>query len=119
LALKALVWVGSSEKDLLKLPEDVVETFMYGLDVAQKGGKYEHSKPLKGFAGAGVIELIDSDAAGTYRVMYTIQMAHVIFVLHAFQKKSKHGIETPKKDIDLVKSRLKRAQQIYKESFKS
>jgi phage-related protein len=64
-----------------------------------------------------VIELIDSDGSGTYRAVYTVKMPNAIFVLHVFQKKSKHGIATPKQDIDLIKGRLKRAQEIYKEKY--
>ena len=117
-ALKILYYVGSSEKDLKELPEDTIDAFVYGLSIAQKGGKSPKGKVLQGFGGADVIELIDRDADGTYRAVYTVRMSEVIFVLHVFQKKSKHGIATPKQDIDLIKSRLKRAQEIYKESFK-
>jgi len=116
--LKILYYVGSSEKDLKKLPEDTIDAFVYGLSIAQKGGKAPKAKVLQGFGGADVIELIDRDADGTYHAVYTIRMPEVIFVLHVFQKKSKHGIATPKQDIDLIKSRLKRAQEIYKERFK-
>ena len=116
--MKVLYYVGSSEKDLKKLPEDTIDAFVYGLSIAQKGGKSPKGKVLQGFGGADVIELIDRDADGTYRAVYTVRMPEVIFVLHVFQKKSKQGIATPKQDIDLIKSRLKRAQEIYKESFK-
>ena len=116
--MKILYYVGSSEKDLKKLPEDMIEVFVYGLTIAQKSGKATKAKVLQGFGGADVIELIDRDAEGTYRAVYTVRMPEVIFVLHVFQKKSKHGIATPKQDVDLIKSRLKRAQEIYKESFK-
>jgi phage-related protein len=112
-----LYYVGSSEKDLKKLPEAIIDVFVYGLSVAQKGGKMSKAKILQGFGGADVIELIDRDADGTYRAVYTIKMPEVVFVLHVFQKKSKHGIATPKQDIDLIKSRLKRAQEIYKEEL--
>jgi phage-related protein len=115
--LKILYYVGSSEKDLKKLPEDTIDAFVYGLSLAQKGGKAAKAKVLQGFGGADVIELIDRDADGTYRAVYTVRMPKVIFILHVFQKKSKHGIATPKQDIDLIKSRLKRAQEIYKERF--
>lgn len=90
---------------------------MFGLRLAQAGKKHPKGKPLKGFGGANVIELIDSDGSGTYRAVYTAKMPNTIFVLHVFQKKSKHGIATPKQDIDLIKSRLKRAQEIYKEKY--
>jgi phage-related protein len=116
--LKILCYIGSSEKDLKKLPEDTIDAFVYGLRVAQEGGKSSKGKVLKGFGAADVIELIDKDANETYRAVYTIRMPEVVFVLHVFQKKSKRGIATPKQDTDLIKSRLKRAQEIYKESFK-
>ena len=116
--MKVVYYVGSSEKDLQKLPEDTIDVFVYGLSIAQKGGKSPKGKVLQGFGGADVVELIDKSADGTYRAVYTVRMPEVIFVLHVFQKKSKHGIATPKQDIDLIKSRLKRAQEIYKERFK-
>ena len=117
--MKELFWVGSSKKDLLKLPGEIVDSFGYGLYLAQEGERHEDSKSLKGFGSADVIELIDDDGSGTYRAVYTVKMPEVVFVLHVFQKKSKHGIETQKSDIELVKNRLKLAQQIYKERYKS
>lgn len=114
---KQLLWVGSSEKDLHKFPDEVIDTMIHGLRVAQAGGKAADAKVLKGFGGASVIELIDDDPSGTYRAVYTIKMAKAVFVLHAFQKKSKQGIKTPQRDMDLIEIRLKRAQEIYKELF--
>ncbi|MFZ5954408.1 MAG: type II toxin-antitoxin system RelE/ParE family toxin [Candidatus Dependentiae bacterium] len=115
---KELIWIGSSKKDLQDLPDEVIDSMGYGLYLAQKGQMPEHAKVLKGFGSAGVIEIKDSDAAGTYRVVYTVTMPEVVFVLHAFQKKSKQGIKTPQQDIELIKSRLKLAEEIYKEKFK-
>ena len=115
---KELIWNGSSKKDLSNLPNDIKHTMGYALHCAQMGSRYENSKTLKGFGSADIIEIIDTDSEGTYRVMYTIKMAEVIFVLHAFQKKSKQGIKTPQKEIDLVKTRLKQAEEIYKELFR-
>lgn len=115
--MKELFWIGSSKKDLLKLPEEIVDSFGYGLYLAQQGERSEDSKVLKGFGSADVIELLDDDASGTYRAVYTVRMSQVVFVLHVFQKKSKHGIETPKQDMELIKNRLKLAQQIYKERY--
>lgn len=112
--MKSLVWVGSSKKDLVKFPEEVISSFGYALYLAQNGELYLHSKILKGFGGAGVIEIIERDESGTFRVVYTVKMPKVVFVLHAFQKKSKQGIKTPKQEIDLIKQRLKEAQEIYK-----
>ena len=104
--LKDLIWISSSQKDLSKLPEEIQDAFGYGLYLAQKGTHHPNSKILKGFGGAGVIELKESDGAGTYRAVYTVKMSNVVFVLHVFQKKSKQGIKTPQSDIDLIKSRL-------------
>lgn len=115
--LKKLVWIGSSKKDLMKLPKEVVDTFGYGLYLAQKGAMHPDTKVLQGFSSAGVVEIKTSDTAGTYRAVYTIKLEDVLFVLHVFQKKSKQGIKTPQADIDLIKSRLKDAQEIYQELF--
>lgn len=117
--MKVLYWISSSKKDLSKLPEEVAAAFAYGLRQAQQGDKHPNAKPLKGFGGADVIELVESDRAGTYRAVYTISMPKAVFVLHVFQKKSKQGIATPKKDIELIKSRLKLAQEFYRENCKS
>lgn len=116
--LKELIWVGSSKKDLMSLPEDIEDAFGYGLFNAQKGKLPKNSKSLKGFGNAGIVEIIESDAAGTYRAVYTITMPEIVFVLHVFQKKSKEGIKTPKQDIELIKNRLKQAQEVYKEIIK-
>ena len=115
---KTLVWIGSSQKDLSKLPNDVIDFMIYGLRLAQRGERSTSTKSLKGFGGAGIIEIIDSDISGAYRTVYTISMKEVVFVLHLFQKKSKHGIKTLKRDMDLIKSRLKLAREIYKAKFK-
>lgn len=113
--MKAVIWVGSSKKDILKFPEEVRDSMGYALYLAQNGKLHMHSKILRGFGGAGVIEIIERDESGTFRLVYTIKMPEFIFVLHAFQKKSKHGIATPKQEIDLIKKRLRDAQEIYEE----
>lgn len=71
------------------------------------------AKPLKGFSGAGVLELIEDERGSTYRAVYTVRFSDVVYVLHVFQKKSKHGISTPKHEIDLIHERLKLAQSDY------
>ncbi|MBS0621766.1 MAG: type II toxin-antitoxin system RelE/ParE family toxin [Verrucomicrobia bacterium] len=81
----------------------------YGLHVAQIGKKYEHAKVLSGMGNAKILEIRENDRDGTYRVIYTIEMEDFVFVLHAFQKKSKSGISTPKQEIELLKNRLKEA----------
>jgi len=78
---------------------------------AQTGGKAGWAKPLKGFGGAGVLEVVDDHDGDTYRAVYTVRFAGVVYVLHAFQKKSKHGIATPKHEIALIEQRLKRARE--------
>lgn len=113
--LKPVIWVGSSKSDMLKFSDEIIRSFGHGLHYAQKGEQYIHSKVLKGFSGASVIELKESDESGTYRLVYTIKLPKAIFVLHAFQKKSKHGIKTPTQEIELIKRRLKVAEELYKE----
>ncbi len=103
---KKLKWIASSKKDLKKFPSKIQRTIGYGLHFAQMGEKYEKAKVLKGFGSADVLEIIDIDNHGTYRAVYTVCIAEVIYVLHAFQKKSKQGIKTPKEDMDIITNRL-------------
>lgn len=117
--IKDLEWIGSSKKDLLEFPIDVRKEMGHSLYIAQEGGKYKNAKPLKGFGGAKIFEIVSIDSNGTYRTMYTVQFEQVIYVLHAFQKKSKTGIKTSKQDIELVKQRYKWAQQKYHERLDS
>lgn len=112
---KQLIWLGSTKKDLAKLPDIIIDVFGYGLYLAQKGERHVSAKTLQGFSGANVLELRESDQSGTYRAVYCVQMASVVFVLHVFQKKSKEGIKTPQRDIELINNRLQQAQEIYKE----
>ena len=103
---KPVKWMGSAKKDLDKMPEDVKDVFGHAIDLAQAGQKHVDAKPLQGFKSAGVLEVVESDEGGTYRAVYTVRLVGWIYVLHCFQKKSTKGIETPKTDIDLIKSRL-------------
>lgn len=107
---KPLYWVGSSRKDVRKMPEEVRDTFGFALFLAQQGQKHEQTKPLRGFGSAGVLEVMESDQGGTYRAVYTVHFANVVYVLHCFQKKSKSGIATTQQDIDMIKTRLKQAE---------
>ena len=109
--LKPVVWIGSSRTDLASLPEDVKDLVGYALYFAQRGGKHPDAKPLRGFGGTGVLEIIENHAGDTYRAVYTVRFAGRIYVLHVFQKKSKTGIKTPKSEIELIRSRLKRAEE--------
>ncbi len=114
---KPIEWVGSSLKDIRAFPEEVKDVMGVALDVAQQGEKHYAAKSLQGFGGAGVLEIIDDFDGNTYRAVYTVKFARVVYVLHAFQKKSKKGIATPKEEIDLVKKRLKAAEAHYKENY--
>jgi phage-related protein len=87
---------------LRALPADVVDVFGYALYVAQTGKRHDNTKVLKGFGGASVLEIIESQAGNAYRAVYTVRFAAAVVVLHVFQKKSKSGIETPKPDMDLI-----------------
>ncbi len=114
-AEKPLAWMGSSKKDLMALPTEVRKFFGHALDFAQRGDKHDAAKVLKGFGGAGVLELVEDDQDGTYRGVYTVKFAEAVFVLHCFSKKSKRGIETPKEDMDIIRARLKAAEALVKE----
>ena len=104
---RLLVWVGGSKRDLMALPLDVRKFFGHALDFAQRGDQHGAAKPLKGFGGAGVLEIVEDDVGGTYRAVYTVKFAEAVFVLHCFQKKSKSGIATPKEDMDIIRARAK------------
>ncbi|MBW8829374.1 MAG: type II toxin-antitoxin system RelE/ParE family toxin [Burkholderiales bacterium] len=112
---KPLVWLGSSKKDLMALPTDVRKFFGHALDFAQHGGQHDAAKVLKGFGGAGVLEVVEDDVGGTYRAVYTVKFEQAVFVLHCFQKKSKSGIVTPKEDMEIIRARLKVAEALAKE----
>jgi len=113
--LRPLEWIGGSKKDLMALPDEVVNVFGYALYLAQAGGKHAQAKPLRGFGSAGVLEVVEDWRGNTYRAVYTVRFAVRVFVLHVFQKKSKSGIATPKPDLDLIKERLKVATKRAKE----
>src|SRR5262245_60239695 len=108
---RPVVWIGSSKADLASFPEDVKDAIGYALYIAQCGGKHAYAKPLHGFGGAGVLEIVEDHVGDTYRSVYTVRFAGRIYVLHAFQKKSKAGIKTAKHEMELIRSRLKRAEE--------
>ena len=112
--LKPAVWIGSAKADLSTFPEEVKDSLGFALYVAQQGGNNRHATPLRGFGGAGILEIVDDFDGDTYRAVYTVRFAGRVYVLHAFQKKSKTGIKTPKAEIDLILSRLKRAGEVHK-----
>lgn len=112
--LKPVIWVGSSRQDLRSFPDPVEDHMGYALYVAQRGGRHRDTKTLRGFGGAGVVEVITDFRGDTFRAVYTIRYAGEVYVLHAFQKKSKTGRETPKQDMELIEQRLREAEQIAK-----
>jgi len=99
----------------MALPVPIRKFFGYALDFAQRGDKHDAAKALKGFGGAGVLEIVEDGRGGTYRAVYTIKFKEAVFVLHVFQKKSKHGMATPKPNLDIIRERLKVAEQMVKE----
>jgi phage-related protein len=116
LEIKEVVWIGSSLDDLRDMPEEVQDETGFILDRVQRGLFHHNIKPLKGFSGVQEIRVdFDNNA---YRAVYALKLADRIYILHLFKKKSKQGIETPKKDIDLTKERLKRAKEVAHEREK-
>jgi phage-related protein len=111
---RPLEWVGRALDELRALPAPVRRSMGFALRFAQAGAKPDNVKPLKGFKGAGVLEVIDDHDGDTYRAVYTVKLAGVVYVLHCFQKKSKKGIATPKSTIDLIRQRLTAAEAMYK-----
>ena len=111
--LKRVEWIGSARSDLKTFPDQVQREIGYALFEAQRGRKSLSTKPLHGFGGAGVLEIIEDFQSNTYRAVYTVKFEKRVYVLHSFQKKSKRGIATPKAEIDLIKRRLKLAEQHY------
>jgi phage-related protein len=116
LTLKPVRWVGSSRRDVQAFPGPVQDHLGYALYIAQRGGKHRDTKTLSGFGGAGVVEIITDYQSDTFRAVYTLKFEGVIYVLHAFQKKSKSGRATPKHDMDLIKRRLREAERMAKEN---
>lgn len=116
---KEVVFVGSSRDDLRAFPEDVRYAMGVALREAQFGGKSDFAKPLKGFSGAGVLEVLEDADGDAYRTVYTVKFSKVVYVLHAFQKKAKRGIATPKPDVAVIKARLRAAEADYKDRKKS
>ena len=114
--MKPVHWIGSSGKDLRAMPEEVQDDIGYALYLAQMGDKHADAKPLTGFKGAGVLEIVENHDGDTYRAVYTLRFANAIYVLHAFQKKSKRGIATPQADLDLIKRRLQQATEDAKDN---
>lgn len=111
--LKEVQWIGSSKKDLKSFPREVRHDIGYSLHLAQEGKMPDQAKPLKGFGGAGVLEIIEDFDGDTYRAVYTVKFPEFVFILHCFQKKSTKGIATPKHEMDVVRRRLKFVEEVY------
>jgi len=101
---KSIIWIGSSRRDLQAFPAEVQKGV---------GDKHPHAKPLRAFGGASVIEIIEDFHGDTYRAVYTLKLGGFVYVLHAFQKKSRRGAETPKGDLELIRSRIRAAEADY------
>lgn len=112
---KPFRWVASSKRDLEGLPAAVGMRISTALTAAQMGSKAPYAKPLRGFGGASVLEIVADHRGDTYRAVYTVKFAEAVYVLHAFQKKSKHGIATPKAEMALIAKRLQRAEEDYRQ----
>ena len=115
---KPLHWVGSSKRDFLSFPAAVKEDMGNALGIAQFGGTAPTAKPWKGL-GPGVLEVVESHDGNAYRAVYTVRYEKALYVLHAFQKKSRRAIATPKGELDLIGTRLSRAKEDYEAWLKS
>jgi phage-related protein len=113
-AVKPVIWMGSSRRDVSAFPDQVRSHVGYALYVAQQGGKHQDAKPLKGFKGASVVEVVTHHRGDTFRTVYTVRIAGIVYVLDAFQKKSKKGSETSKADLDRIRKRLSDAEKLAK-----
>lgn len=109
-ATKPVYWIGKSLEDLRNFSAEVRRNIGFALHYAQMGEKHPSAKPLKGFGGAGVLEIVEAHDGSAYRAVYTVKFSDAVYVLHVFQKKSKTRTKTPKQEIDLVKKRLKVAE---------
>ena len=111
--LKPVQWVGSSKSDLKRFPDAVQDRMGFAIYQAQAGLRHRNAKPLKGF-GSGVLEVVTRHDGDTFRAVYTVRFETAVYVLHAFQKKARRGIATPKQELDLVRRRLRVAEQHYR-----
>jgi phage-related protein len=112
---RPVVWMGSSRKNLRRFPRDVKRDIGQALYTAQQGDIDPSAKPLKGFGGGSVLEIVVDLAGNTWRAVYTVRFAEAIYVLHAFQKKSKKGIATPSRNLEMIHRRLADAERLHRE----
>jgi phage-related protein len=110
---KPLRMLSAARDELLRFPLQMRRDAAFALRVAEEGAKHPAAKPMKGFGGASVMETVLDDDGSTYRVIYTVRFADVTVLLHAFQKKSKTGIETPRQNIKTIEARLKTAEELF------
>jgi phage-related protein len=112
---RPITWTGSSRRDLKRFPQQVRRDMGKALYAAQRGEVDPAAKPLRGFGGVRVMEIVDRHGANTYRAVYTAQFDEAIYVLHAFQKKSKRGMATPAREVDLIRHRLADAEGFHRQ----
>ena len=110
--MRDVTFVGSSRDDLRAFPGEARREVGFALETVQYGEKPDNAKPLKGFGGAGVQEIVADDEGGTYLVVYTVTLPDAVYILHAFQKKSTRWIRTAQRDIEQIKRRLREAEEI-------
>jgi len=113
--LKPIIRVRSSKEDLKRFPDLAQKHMGFALEMAQMGEKHPDAKQMRGFGGASVMEVVEDYDRNTYRAVYTVRFAEVIYVLHCFQKKSRRGIATDWRDLDLIKERLARAEELHRQ----
>lgn len=118
-AKKPVEFIASARQDFQRLPKEVRYVFGYAILLAEMGEKHPDAKPLKGFGGAGVVEVVEDFARSTYRAVYTVQFEGVVYVLDAFQKKARKGKATPKVDLDRIEGRLKLACEHYEKNYRT
>lgn len=114
---KPVFFIGSSKEDIKKFPEDVRKEIGFSLYLAESGGRAINAIPLTGFGNSMVPEIIVSHQGDAYRAVYTVKLKDAVYVLHAFVKKSKKGVATPKHEMDLVRQRLKSAEAHHRINF--
>ncbi|MCY3880240.1 MAG: type II toxin-antitoxin system RelE/ParE family toxin [Rhodobacteraceae bacterium] len=115
--MRPVEWVGSSKADLKRFPDPVQNRMGFAIYRAQLGSSHRDAKPLKGF-GSGVLEIVARHDGDTFRAVYTVRLDSVVYVLHAFQKKARRGIATPKQELDLLRRRLLAAERHYRDTHR-
>lgn len=111
---RPLIWIGSSLRDVREFPREVRREIGYALYAAQQNEVDPSAKPLKGFGGASVLEIVATAGGDTWRAVYTVRFPEAVYVLHAFQKKSTKGVVTPKKHLNLIRQRLAVAEMLHR-----